>query len=350
MLLATPGGTVDLKTGEMRPADPRDHLTKATAVSPAPKGTMAPLWMKFLGRVTAGDADLIAYLQRSAGYWLTGLTVEHILFFLYGKGRNGKSTFVETLMKLLGPHACSIATETLMACDYERHPTDIAELHGIRLAVGSEIEEGQFWAEAKIKKMTGGDRLKGRFMRQDFFEFDPLLKLVIFGNHKPSLKNVDVAIKARLHLVPFTVFIPEAERDQHLKEKLALEGPAIVRWAIDGCLQWQKDRTPSASLRQSRDRGIHGRRGPPRPMGFRAHRAQARRAGPASIPVSRLAELVQRPERSHGLVSEVRQRARGPRLHPDHGPARKGVREHHPQRVPVRRRRCCQNMRVSAVF
>ena len=142
-------------------------------------------------------------------------------------------------MRLIGPHACTIATETLMACEYERHPTDIAELHGIRLAVGSEVEEGQFWAEAKIKKLTGGDRLKGRYMRQDFFEFDPLLKLVIFGNHKPSLRNVDVAIKARIHLIPFTVFIPEAERDQHLKEKLALEGPAILRWAIEGCLVWQ---------------------------------------------------------------------------------------------------------------
>ena len=226
------------------------------------------------------------YLQRAAGYWVTGLVSEHILFFLYGKGRNGKSTFVETLMKLIGPHACAIATETLMACDYERHPTDIAELHGIRLAVGSEVEEGQFWAEAKIKKMTGGDRLKGRFMRQDFFEFDPLLKLVIFGNHKPSLRNVDVAIKARLHLVPFTVFIPEAERDQHLKEKLALEGPAILRWAIDGCLQWQKDRALSAGLGQSRDRGIHGRRGPPRPMGSPSASSARPASGPCRRPCS----------------------------------------------------------------
>jgi putative DNA primase/helicase len=240
MLLATPGGTVDLRTGELRPPAPGDFLTKATTIEPAPVGTPAPTWEKFLHRVTDGDHELIAYLQRAAGYWLTGSTVEHALFFLWGTGRNGKTTFVEALMRLMGPHAVTIGTESLMTTIGDRHPTETARLHGVRLAVGSEVEEGQTWAESKLKKMTGGDRLQGRFMRQDFFEFDPQFKLVIFGNHKPSIRNVDEAIKARLHLVPFTVVIPPKERDTRLGEKLTVEGPAILRWALDGCRCWQE--------------------------------------------------------------------------------------------------------------
>ena len=113
-------------------------------------------------------------------------------------------------------------------------------MHGIRLAVGSEVEDGQTWAEAKLKKMTGGDRLQGRYMRCDLFEFDPLFKLVIFGNHKPSVRNVDEAIKALLHLIPFTIKFPKEEQDKNLGEKLAAEGPAILRCAIDGCRCWQE--------------------------------------------------------------------------------------------------------------
>ena len=122
MLLATPGGTVDLRTGELREAERGDFLTKATTVAPAPVGTPAPIWEKFLLRVTDGDHALMAYLQRAAGYWLTGATSEHALFFLYGTGRNGKTTFVEALMRLMGPHACTIGTESLMATNNDRHP------------------------------------------------------------------------------------------------------------------------------------------------------------------------------------------------------------------------------------
>ena len=106
--------------------------------------------------------------------------------------------------------------------------------------MGNEVEAGRTWAESKIKALTGGDRLQGRFMRQDFFEFDPQFKLMVAGNHKPSLRGVDEAIRRRLHLIPFTVTIPPDERDPDLPEKLKAEWPAILRWAIDGCLDWQQ--------------------------------------------------------------------------------------------------------------
>jgi putative DNA primase/helicase len=140
----------------------------------------------------------------------------------------------------------------LMTSNADRHPTEIARLRGVRLAVGSEVEVGRTWAESKIKAMTGGDRLQGRFMRQDFFEFDPAFKLVVIGNHKPSLRGVDEAIQRRLHLIPFTVTIPAEERDPALPDKLKAEWPAILRWALDGCLMWRRDRlSPPAPVRNA---------------------------------------------------------------------------------------------------
>jgi putative DNA primase/helicase len=139
----------------------------------------------------------------------------------------------------MGDYALTIGTEMLMVSTSDRHPTEVARLRGVRLAVGSEIEIGKTWAESKIKALTGGDRLQGRYMRQDFFEFVPQFKLMIVGNHKPSLRGVDEAIRRRLHLIPFTVTIPPEERDPELSQKLTAEWPAILRWAIDGCLEWQ---------------------------------------------------------------------------------------------------------------
>ena len=232
--------TCDLRTGSLRQPDPLDYITKEVAVSPAPPGTTAPLWASFLATVTAGDQDLQDYLQRVAGYCLTGDVSAHALFFFYGTGGNGKSVFVNTLVGIWKDYAVTFPTEMLMVSNVDRHPTEIARLRGVRLAVGGEIEIGRTWAESKIKALTGGDTLQGRFMRQDFFEFRPQFKLLIMGNHKPSLRGVDEAIRRRLHLVPFTVTIPPERRDLQLEEKLVAEWPAILRWAIDGCLAWQR--------------------------------------------------------------------------------------------------------------
>jgi len=121
----------------------------------------------------------------------------------------------------------------------ERHPTDVAGLQGARLVVAQETEEGRRWAESLIKSMTGGDPIKARFMRQDYFEFLPKFKLVFAGNHKPALRSVDEAMRRRMHIVPWTVTIPPAERDPLLTEKLKQEHPAILRWMLQGCLAWQ---------------------------------------------------------------------------------------------------------------
>jgi putative DNA primase/helicase len=245
----------DLRTGQLKQPDPKDYITKITAAPAAPRGTPHPLWSAFLKRVTDDDAALQAYLQRMAGYCLTGSIKEHALFFLYGGGANGKSVFVNTLLGIWNDYALTIGTDMLMVSHSERHPTEIARLRGCRLAVAGEIEIGQTWAEAKIKKLTGGERLQGRYMRQDFFEFAPQFKLMIIGNHKPSLRGVDEAIRRRLHLIPFTVTIPEPERDLDLPDKLKPEWPAILRWAVDGCLEWQRTGlNPPPAVRAATDR------------------------------------------------------------------------------------------------
>jgi putative DNA primase/helicase len=187
-----------------------------------------------------GNVELIAFLQRMAGYALTGLTREHAMFFLHGGGGNGKSVFIKTISGILGDYHRTAPIETFTASQIDKHPTDLAGLHGARLVTSVETEEGRRWAESKIKALTGGDTISARFMRQDFFDFTPQFKLLIAGNHKPGLRSVDEAIRRRFHLVPFIVTIPPAERVKTLTEKLEAEWPGILAWMIDGCLQWQE--------------------------------------------------------------------------------------------------------------
>lgn len=234
--LNTPGGVVDLRTGGHRPAQPADHVTKITTVAP---GGDCPMWLAFLRRITAEDEELQYYLQRVAGYCLTGETAEHALFFLHGLGANGKSVFISTLAGLLGDYHRTAAVETFTATRTERHPTELAMLRGARLVTAVETEEGGRWAESKIKSLTGGDKVTARFMRQDFFEYIPQFKLMIAGNHRPGLRSVDEAIRRRFHLIPFEVIIPPEERDLQLVDKLRAEWPGILSWAIAGCHAWQ---------------------------------------------------------------------------------------------------------------
>jgi putative DNA primase/helicase len=238
MLLNTPAGTVDLRTGAMKAHAPGDLLTKVTPVSP---GGECPIWRDCLRTWTCGDDELEAFLWRLFGYCLTGLVKEEVLPILYGPGGNGKTRFVEALRSIIGTdYMGNVAMETLIVTYGEQHPTDVASLRGRRVAVASETEEGRRLAEAKVKHLTGGERLQGRFMRQDFFEFDPTHKLIIVGNHKPRLVNLDDAIRRRLLLVPFVATIPEGKRDRDLEAKLRAEAPGILAWAIAGCLEWQQ--------------------------------------------------------------------------------------------------------------
>jgi putative DNA primase/helicase len=237
-VLNTPGGVVDLRTGAVRSHRPEDYMTKLAGTAPNPACPITT-WLKFLDRVCGGNDELISFAQRVAGYGLTGSTAEHALFFLYGTGANGKSTFLNALTSALGDYHKTSPIETFTASNNDRHPTELAGLRGARLVTSVETEEGRRWAESKIKSLTGGDRISARFMRQDYFEFTPIFKLVVAGNHKPGLRSVDEAIRRRFQLVPFTVTIPVEERDETLGEKLKAELPGILSWAIQGCLEWQ---------------------------------------------------------------------------------------------------------------
>jgi putative DNA primase/helicase len=242
-LLGTPGGTVDLRTGNLLPARQDDYITKIASVTPAsePPAQSCQMFLEFLQRVTAGSEELQDFLQRVCGYCLTGLTTEDSLFFLYGLGANGKSVFLRTVSAVVADYHKTASMDMFTVTHSERHPTDLAMLRGARLVTAFETEEGKRWDESKLKALTGGDPIAARFMRQDFFEYIPQFKLLIAGNHKPMFRNVDEAIRRRVKLVPFTVTIPEAERDKDFSKKLTPEWPGILRWMIDGCLLWQHD-------------------------------------------------------------------------------------------------------------
>ena len=237
LLLNTPDGTVELGTGQIRAHDPADYITRCTAVGP---GGERRRWQEFLDRITDGNETLQGFLKRLAGYCLTGLTEANALFFLHGLGANGKSVFVNTLTGIAADYHRVAPMEMLIAGQSDRHPTELAGLVGCRIATAVETEQGRRWNEAKIKALTGGDRVSARFMRADFFDYMPQFKLVVSGNHKPSLNTVDEAIRRRLYLVPFTVTIPPEERDLELGEKLKAEWPGILQWAIEGCVEWRR--------------------------------------------------------------------------------------------------------------
>lgn len=236
-LLGVPGGVVDLMSCRVLSASPEHFITKRTAVTPV-KGT-PERWTKFLKEVTRENEDVMAYLQRFAGYCLTGDTSEHALAFLYGTGANGKTTFVQTLLGIMGDYAITTPIETFAESRSDRHPTELARLRGARLVATEETSSGGRWNESRIKQLTGGNRISAHFMRQDDFEFQPEFKLLIAGNHKPQLRSVDEAMKRRMHIVPFTVTIPEAERDTHLQESLRKEWPQILNWMVQGCAAWR---------------------------------------------------------------------------------------------------------------
>jgi putative DNA primase/helicase len=238
-LLNTPGGVVDLRTGARREHRPDDYMTKITSVAPG-ASCPTPLWTAFLEKVTDGDEELKAYLVRVAGYALTGSTREHALFFNFGNGRNGKGVFVSVLIGIMGDYHRAAPIETFTETHMNSHPTDLAMLRGARLVTSTETEEGRRWAESRVKMLTGGDVISARFMRQDFFEYAPQFKLMISGNHKPGLRSVDEAIKARFNLIPFAVFIKPEDRDKDLGLKLVAEYPGILSQMIRGCMEWQK--------------------------------------------------------------------------------------------------------------
>lgn len=237
MLLNTPAGIIDLETGEILPHDPALLLTQQTTASAAGD---CPLWRAFIGEITGGNRALEAYLRRLAGYCLTGLTREQSFAFLHGDGANGKSVFLNTIAHVLGDYAATSTLDTFMSVRGTHHLTELAGLRAARLVMVPETEQGHSWAEGRIKTVTGGEKVRANFMRQDHFEFTPQFKLVIAGNHRPHLAGCGEAMRRRLHLVPFDVTIPASRRDPRLGEKLKAERDGILSWMLDGCADWQR--------------------------------------------------------------------------------------------------------------
>ncbi len=236
LLLGTPGGTINLETGELFEPRPEDLITRSTAAQPAATAD-CPLWLSFLGETCAGNRELIRFLQQWCGYSLTGFTREQKLLFLYGDGGNGKGVFTGTVSKLMGTYAVESPMSVFLAQRFSSHPTEIAFLAGARMVTANETEQGHHWDEARVKVLTGGDRISARFMRRDFFSFDPNFSLMIVGNHLPELREVGPAMKRRFLIAPF-VHKP-AQDNQKLADELKGEWPGILRWMIDGALDWQ---------------------------------------------------------------------------------------------------------------
>lgn len=244
-LLGSPGGTINLRTGDIQAAEPTDRITKLVSVTPAPPKTPHPLWTGFLVQATNGDIELQEFLQRLAGYCLTGDVTEEAMAFLYGDGGTGKGTFISTIVGILADYAVSLPIEVFTAgarlpLEYYR-----AQMAGARLVTASETEAGATWAESQIKEITGNETpLPARHPYGKPFEFWPMFKVVLIGNHAPRLKGRSKAMERRLRIVPFK-HRPKVA-DQKLKENLRSEAPAILRWMIEGCLQWQRTGLRSA--------------------------------------------------------------------------------------------------------
>ncbi len=239
-LLNVKNGTVNLRTGRLQPHRHEDLITKWAPVEFKPDAK-CPRWDEFINRIFEGDEQVISYVQKIAGYLLTGDVSEQILIICAGSGANGKSTLLLILLIMLGDYGRAGAPDLLLARKHEQHPTELADLFGARLVLCQESSEGARLDESKVKGLTGGDKIKGRRMREDFWEFSPTHKLVLCTNHLPQIRGNDHAIWRRVRLLPFGVTIPDAEQDPELIEKLREELPGILAWAVRGCLAWQED-------------------------------------------------------------------------------------------------------------
>ena len=240
-------GTVDLRTGTLRPHDPADLITFLSPVVFDAAAT-CPTWLRFLSEVFAGDMDMVAFIQRAVGWSLTGVVKERALFFLYGDtGKNGKTTMVETIMKLVGTcgessygYGRKVSADTFMKSkNTEDNQRKAATLAGPRFVCTSEVDEEHRLNEQLIKDITGGDTLEGRRLYQEAFTFKPQFKPWMYGNHKPEIRGTDDAIWSRVRLVPFEVSFKGRE-DLELADKLEAELSGIFNWAIQGCLDWQR--------------------------------------------------------------------------------------------------------------
>jgi putative DNA primase/helicase len=232
-------GTLDLRTGELRPHNSEDFHSKLSPV-PYEPDAKCPTFEAVVHRALRDDEETINSLQRCLGYSLTGDTHEQRLFMLHGTGANSKSTIIEAIEYVLGGYATAARPETFLAQRNEQIPCDLADLAGARFVSAIETDQGRRLNEGLVKAVTGGDLIKARFLHRNFFTYRPQFKLWFSTNHKPNVRGSDIGIWRRIYLIPFTVFIPKSERDKSLPDKLRAEAPGILAWAVRGCREWQK--------------------------------------------------------------------------------------------------------------
>lgn len=234
-------GTIDLRTGELKEHRKADLITKLCPLEYPTVDTPTPLWDAFLARIFASDATLIPFVQRLMGMSLVGESKEHVLPILYGTGANGKTTLIETWQGVMGPDYAGSAPSELLVGGKNEHPTIFTQLAGKRFMAAGETDDGCRLNEATVKRLTGGDTICARGMREDYWTFTPEHTLVLATNHKPIVRGNDLGIWRRLKLIPFLEVILVEEQDKELAKKLAAEGGAILRWMVQGCLAWQRD-------------------------------------------------------------------------------------------------------------
>lgn len=256
MALNTPSGIINLKNGDVKAHNSEYYFSKITSVDCA-EAADCPRWLAFLDDIFAGDKDLIRYIQKAVGYSLTGSTAEQCAFFLYGTGRNGKSTFIDVIRDVFGDYAANIQPETIMVKSSQNSAinSDIARLKGARLVTSVEPNEGVRLNEGLLKQLTGDDTVTARKLYSEEFEFKPEFKLWMATNHKPIIRGTDTGIWRRIHMIPFNVQIPEDKVDKNLTHKLKAEMTGIFKWCIDGCLMWQREglQMPVAVLKSVRE-------------------------------------------------------------------------------------------------
>jgi putative DNA primase/helicase len=238
-VLGAPNGIIDLRTGTRRPGRPEDKITLSVAV-PFDPDAPAPGFAQFLAAVFDGDADLVTFVQRFAGYALTGATTEQVLALFYGLGANGKTTLINLIGRVLGDYSHNLPFATIELRQRAAIPNDLAALEGKRFVTASETNDGSRLNEARIKALTGCDPISARFMHSEWFTFRPVAKFVLAVNHKPVVLDDSIGFWRRIRLVPFARTFTGAERDDRLEDRLfTTEGAGILTWLVRGCLDWQ---------------------------------------------------------------------------------------------------------------
>ena len=241
-LLGTPGGVIDLRTGEFRPATVGDMVTQQTAVTPASLGARAPAWEQFVTQVFEGDVEIVAFIQRLFGSALVGDVSPQKFVVLYGRGQNGKSVLRDVMRQLAGSYAVTASAKVFMQSYGDRHPTEIASLADKRLVLASEVPTGRSWNDTLLKDLTGGEKMTARKMHKDEFSFTPRATLIFTANTLPSFPGAQEAMYRRILLVPMLREFGDDERTPNLATNLiASEGPAILRWAIEGARKFLDD-------------------------------------------------------------------------------------------------------------